>query len=748
MKRAIPTLLLALFSSFFIAIISKLASEVSVEVVITDQEGQPLKGVIFLGGEQFPFAGSFRFRTKRGMHFVEIWAPGHRTFKGEIEIQLFSLNPSIHLTLEPLILNGEIRDELDNSPVSNAKIEGEGLSLRVDQKGRFQLIKPILPLRFSILADGYEESRFTLVSEDELLTPRTFFLRPNRVEGLVTDASTGLPLPGALVRTADWESASNEHGHFLPRRVTLGEAISVEAKGYFSATVPFTGTVPFLVALRPQTVLVRVVEKFTFKPLPRAKVHFRGVSFQTDEKGEILLQAPVDGESIIASHPGHASVQVTFRGEETVTLELPPLVWEVIIRDTSTGELVSGAWLYISGRRFGPSHHGRLPVEGVPPEGEAIVKAPGYALLRFNPSQMRWETLSLAMTLELEPFQVRAIYIPFVLLARPERVRKLLELVEKSELNAIVVDVKSDRGFLAWDSQVPLARELGIVRRRESETLKEILQFCHEKGIYTIARMVVFKDNPLAFGRPDLAVRRKEGTIWLDRENLGWGNPFRKEVWDYNIALAKEVASLGFDEINLDYIRFPSDGDLGAIAWEETNTLETRTKAIREFFKAVSEALAPFPVFLSADVFGLTPWVEGGGDMGIGQRIEDISPYVDYLCPMVYPSTFAPGALGHENPALYPYEIVYRSTLKARERSRVLVRPWLQHYSLYGVTYTLEEFIAQRRGAEEAGAWGWMWWNAGGLYDETLFAPEHSSKDTLSSSLIQWTVDSHAIALK
>jgi hypothetical protein len=295
--------------------------------------------------------------------------------------------------------------------------------------------------------------------------------------------------------------------------------------------------------------------------------------------------------------------------------------------------------------------------------------------------------------------------------------------VDKTELNAVAVDVKSDRGFLAWKSEVPLAKKLGVIKDRESRTLEEILRFCRERGIYTIARIVVFKDNPLAFGRPDLAVKKKDGSIWLDRENLGWGNPFRKEVWDYNIALAKEVAALGFDEINLDYIRFPSDGDLGAIAWEETNTLETRTEALRGFMKAISEALAPFPVFLSADVFGLTPWVEGGGDMGIGQRIEDVSLYVDYLCPMVYPSTFAPGSLGYENPALYPYEVVYRSTVKAKERSKALVRPWLQHYSLYGVTYGLEQFRAQRKAAEEAGAWGWVWWNAGGFYEESLFAP-------------------------
>ncbi|MCS7287138.1 MAG: putative glycoside hydrolase [Anaerolineae bacterium] len=726
MKRAISSLFLTLLSSIFIAITAWLAGEVGLEIVVTDREGRPLEATISLDGKKFRATGSFNLRTRRGEHPVEVQAPGYRTFKGKIKVTLFSFNPPLHLTLEPLILEGKIQDELDGSPVGYALIRGENFSLKAGPDGRFRLEKPSLPLSLSISADGYEELKVAFRSEEELFSPQTFFLRPNRVEGFVTDAFTGLPLAKVLVHTADWESFSDEHGRFTLRRVVKGEEIYFKLEGYFSTTLSFTGTeaATLRVALRPELVLVRVVEKFTLRPLPGAEVHCGGVSFLTDEKGEVLLPAPADGEIISASSSTHASAYTTFKGEETIVLELPSLVWGAKIRDASTGEPISGAWVYIAGKRFGPSWRGELKVEGVPPEGEITVKAPGYTLLRVNPSHGDWERDSPALNLSLEPFQVRGIYIPFVLLARPDRVKELLELVDKTELNAIVVDVKSDRGFLAWDSQVPLARELGIIRERESKTLQEILRFCREKGIYTIARIVVFKDNPLATGRPDLAVRRKDGTVWLDREELGWGNPFRREVWDYNIALAKEVASMGFDEINLDYIRFPSDGDLGAIAWEETNTLETRTEAIREFIKAISEALAPLPVFLSADVFGLTPWVEGGGDMGIGQRIEDISPYVDYLCPMVYPSTFAPGALGYENPALHPYDVVYRSTLKARERSKALVRPWLQHYSLYGVTYTLEQFKAQRRAAEEAGAWGWLWWNAGGFYEEALFTRE------------------------
>ncbi len=724
MNRAIYSLALAFLSSLLIALTCEFARKVSLEILVTDFEGRPIVASVTWDGENFQAFGGLSLRTERGKHSLEVRAPGYRSFTGKVEVPSFSFNPPLRLSLSPLILEGEVRDELEGFPISGAKIQGEGFSLESGPDGRFRLEKPTLPLSFSIFCEGYEDLKVTLLAEDEFSFPRTFFLRPNRVEGFVSDAYTGLPLKGAIVRTADWETKSDEHGHFVLRRLAPGEEISFEAEGYISTTIPFTGSAPIRIALRPNLVLVKVVEKFTQRPLPGAEVHVKGIAFQTDEKGEVLLQTISEGEVIAAYFPAHASAQLAYRGEERLILELTPLKWEVKIYDSTTGEPISGAWLYIAGKRFGPSHQGKLTVEGVPPEGEMALKAPGYALLRFSSDQAKWEKASLALKLYLRPFQVKGIYIPFVLLSRPDRVRELLELVDKTELNAVAVDVKSDRGFLAWSSEVPLAKELGVIREKESRTLQQILRFCKEKGIYTIARMVVFKDNPLAFGRPKLAVKKKDGTIWLDRENLGWGNPFRKEVWDYNIALAKEVASLGFDEINLDYIRFPSDGDLEAIAWEETNTLETRTEAIRGFMKAISEALAPFPVFLSADVFGLTPWVEGGGDMGIGQRIEDISPYVDYLCPMVYPSTFAPGALGYENPALYPYEVVYRSTVRAKERSKALVRPWLQHYSLYGVTYSLEQFQAQRRAAEEAGTWGWVWWNAGGFYEEALFLPE------------------------
>lgn len=389
------------------------------------------------------------------------------------------------------------------------------------------------------------------------------------------------------------------------------------------------------------------------------------------------------------------------------------------IVDAITGLPVAGGIVYLGTGETFANMDGTLDLPLQPAGTTLTVKVPGYrkAYITINGDN--------PLEIHLEPFQARGIYIPFGLLALPEKVKALIDNLAQTELNTVVVDVKSDRGFISFESQVPLAATIGAYRQGFLSP-NEFLPWCKAEGLYTIARMVAFKDNPLAYGQPDLAVVDADGQIWLDREQLAWANPFREEVWDYNIALAKEVAEMGFDEIQFDYIRFPSDGDVKGIVYEEENTLETRSAAIRGFSEKLEQELLPYGVFTSADVFGLTVWVKEGSDMGIGQRVEDVSAHVDYLCPMVYPSTFESGNLGYINPALYPYGVVYRSTVQALVRSHARVRPWLQHYSFGGVTYGFQRLLAQKNAASAAefvGAQGWTYWNAGGRYDFNLFAP-------------------------
>lgn len=178
------------------------------------------------------------------------------------------------------------------------------------------------------------------------------------------------------------------------------------------------------------------------------------------------------------------------------------------------------------------------------------------------------------------------------------------------------------------------------------------------------------------------------------------------------------MAEFGFHEINFDYIRFPSDGDVLAIRYEEEDSLETRTASIGEFMARMRQRLQPYPIFISADVFGLTVWVSPENDMNIGQRLIDLAPHIDYLAPMVYPSTFASGSLGYADPSEAPYEVVFYSQQAAMERvpPHVKVRPWLQAY-----WYDVAEMKQLRQAAIDSEANGWMWWNAAGVYADALF---------------------------
>jgi len=737
MRRVLVIFLFGVLDAFIIALLYRLSLETSVKgYVLESASNAPLpQATLTWDGETVPLSptGEFHLLTRRGTHQVSIYAPGYRRWDGQVHISFFSFNPVMRFYLEPRVIRGQVLDKLNGQPVPGAKVLVNGTEVATDSYGRYRLVKMEPPLQLKAYADGYFPWHGTIQPGPGATGEVLIYLEPNVVVGRVLDAIDGFPIAGAVVRTEDWTATTDEDGRFVLRRVTVGEIISAEARYYHSASVSYRGQETVQIYPAPRIILIKVVDALTHHPVQNAVLQVKGQTFPVGYKGQVGLRASLDGNIAHVSAPDYIPVEVPISADElATTIELMPARWTLKLVDGTTGEPVVKALIYTPGGIFQPGNDGTLPLEGIPPGTALLVKAPGYSLARFSlggsvqveGAELRPCAPMPCIELALHPFKVKGIYIPFVLLPDPDRVRELIELVDKTELNAIVVDVKSDRGFLAFHSNVPLAKELGVIKEKESRTLQELLKLCKEKGIYTIARMVVFKDHPLATGRPDLAVKRGDGTIWTDREGLGWGNPFREEVWNYNIELAKEVAALGFDEIQFDYIRFPSDGDLSAIVYEEVNTRETRTAAIREFIARMAEALRPFPIFTSADVFGLTVWVVKGEDMGIGQRVEDISPYVDYLCPMVYPSTFALGALGYDNPALYPYEVVYRSTVEAWKRSEALVRPWLQHYSLYGVTYDLERLRVQRQAAEDAEAWGWTYWNAGGVYEEELFGAE------------------------
>ena len=206
----------------------------------------------------------------------------------------------------------------------------------------------------------------------------------------------------------------------------------------------------------------------------------------------------------------------------------------------------------------------------------------------------------------------------------------------------------------------------------------------HQHQIYAIARIVVFEDPILAEARPDWAIHDSAtGGLWRTWNGLAWVNAHRSEVWDYNIAIAKEAAALGFDEIQLDYIRFPTDGDLSTAEYGVPHNDETRPQAIASFLQQMYTAIAPTHAYLAADVFGLTVWATDDGQ--IGQNLETMIKYLDYICPMIYPSHFAAGSMGFDIPNDHPYEVILWSLQNGEERipeQKAKLRPWLQDFSL------------------------------------------------------------------
>lgn len=338
-------------------------------------------------------------------------------------------------------------------------------------------------------------------------------------------------------------------------------------------------------------------------------------------------------------------------------------------------------------------------------EQQLIVRMPGYRPQRV--------TNNFPLHISLQPFVPKALYLSYWAADSRDLRNHLVDLVEQTGMNALVIDLKSSRGDVAFRSRVSLAREIGAQKVRTLKDLPDFLAELKQRGIYTIGRIVVFKDDALAKSRRDLAVLTPDGYLWEDREKISWADPFNREVWNYNIALAEEAAQLGFDEIQFDYIRFPAKSDL---FFSKENTGENRVAAINGFLQLAKARLAPYPVLTSANIFGYICWKHK--DQKIGQRLIDLAKHVDYLSPMLYPSGFPHGIPGYKNPVANSYEVISHSLKKAQELSGLSAwrfRPWLQAFRDYAFDrrrFSADEIHAQINASDAGGSHGWMLWNA------------------------------------
>lgn len=344
---------------------------------------------------------------------------------------------------------------------------------------------------------------------------------------------------------------------------------------------------------------------------------------------------------------------------------------------------------------------------------------------------------------------IKAIYLTSWSAATPSRLRHIIQLVGGTELNAVVIDVKDFAGKVFFETSNPLISDLKSVESRLGD-LTRLVDGLHEKGIYVIVRIAVFQDQHLLKVRPDLAIRTTSGQIWRDRMGLGWVDPASEEVWKYTVEIGREAAAAGVDELNFDYIRFPSDGNVDDIRYPIFDRgVRTRRQVIQTFFNYLTSELRSTGAVLSADVFGLV--TVRPDDMGIGQVLEDALMHFDVVSPMVYPSHYGPGFLQFRNPAAHPYEVVHYSLEKAAERRHRLfdalmaltpsgtwpqpeihvasIRPWLQAFDL-GAPYPPTAIRTQMKATTDAGFHdGWLLWSALNKYPAESFVRESHTSD-------------------
>jgi hypothetical protein len=321
-----------------------------------------------------------------------------------------------------------------------------------------------------------------------------------------------------------------------------------------------------------------------------------------------------------------------------------------------------------------------------------------------------------------KPKEIKGIYATGWMAGSAKWFPRMVQFINETEFNAIVIDVKDDTGTLSYRSQVSLVNEIGAGQNKIND-VKAMIETLRENHIFPIARIVVFKDPFMAKKKPEWAVKDINGGPWKDRKGLYWVDPYNQEFWDYILKIAEEAIAIGFQEIQFDYVRFTSDGEVKRCIYP-FNSGESREDAIQNFLKYARTKLQAYQIPISADIFGLTTSVPD--DQGIGQQFEKIISNVDIVCPMVYPSHYASGTYGLKNPNRQPYETVLKGISDAKKRmdkagnTSTTLRPWLQDFSI-GHNYGRNEIQAQIKAVQDAGVKEWIFWNPSCRYDKVKY---------------------------
>jgi hypothetical protein len=319
------------------------------------------------------------------------------------------------------------------------------------------------------------------------------------------------------------------------------------------------------------------------------------------------------------------------------------------------------------------------------------------------------------------PDSVRALYMSSWVAGTPSIRNRVIKTIESEGLNAVVIDIKDATGKVSFMGISGLVGQYNSYSTRVRDMAKFIREL-HEKGIYVIGRVAVFQDPLAAEYDPSTAVQTASGDIWVDRNKLSWVDPSSEAHWKYIASIARESYSIGFDEINLDYVRFPTDGNMSDIRYPLSGDTPKKAAIITKFFAYMdTEVRKGSGIPLSADVFGLATTVPDTHDVGIGQNWIALLPYVDALCPMIYPSHYATNSFGYTNPADHPYEIISAAVKGAIAKNATLgesiekIRPWIQDFDM-GANYDAEKVRAQIKALSDLGVDSYLSWDPANTY--------------------------------
>jgi hypothetical protein len=545
----------------------------------------------------------------------------------------------------------------------------------------------------------------------------------------VTDRFTGAIIPGAKVVIGESAMTSGPDGVVTVELRTDGSPAMIEAPGYQAITTTLSpgASRDWQVALRPTVLRGRLADAETSAGIAGAEVAVLAPDgteqkTATDSDGRYAFNTVPDEATVRFSSPDHGVVEELIGQRTEINLTMRPSI--------VSGQVTDAAGAPIEGARIAASNGSAESVSG--PDGtfrlmggsdvtEVVVSAPGHANKTLKVDASR--NVNAALDTEM----IKAVYANLGVLSDPERWNRLIEIADTTEVNAIVIDVKQDTIY--YDTQVPFYRNIdGMITPIFDPA--ELLAELDAHGIYSIARMVVFKDPVVAAGRPDLAVRDETtGGLWRDMNGTPWVNAFNQELWQANADLGAELAQLGFDEVQYDYIRFPSDGDLRTADFGNDYSEENRRAAIAGAVALGAEKVRAAGAVFAIDLFPIIALL--GDDQGIGQTLQDLTPLADYVCLMIYPSHYEVGNIpvdGHPND--YPAETVTYTLERSQEwvpGTMKKMRPWLQDftYPLEGYSaYGPEQVRAQIDAAEAQGVSGWLLWNAAGEFQDAALAPE------------------------